>query len=112
MSVEPDPERYRGKTLTEVLKIAEEQSGVRPDDIDSKQTRVLAQVLGFKFTYYQVCLLNNGLDCSVTLTPCPEPGCHRDYPAEPLLNGRHFDSGRISVSGGSLLSCTSSAVHP
>ncbi|RDX55708.1 hypothetical protein OH76DRAFT_1461168 [Lentinus brumalis] len=53
MSVEPDPERYRGKTLTDVLKIAEEQSGVRPDDIDSKQTRVLAQVLGFKFTYYQ-----------------------------------------------------------
>ncbi|KAI0722891.1 transcription factor/nuclear export subunit protein 2-domain-containing protein [Earliella scabrosa] len=53
MAVEPDPERYRGKTLTEVLKTAEEQAGARIDDVDSSRTRVLAQVLGFKFTFYQ-----------------------------------------------------------
>lgn len=57
MAVEPDPERYRGKTLTEVLKTAEEQAGARIDDVDSSRTRVLAQVLGFKFTFYQVCRL-------------------------------------------------------
>ncbi|KAI0750889.1 transcription factor/nuclear export subunit protein 2-domain-containing protein [Daedaleopsis nitida] len=53
MAVEPNPERYRGKTLSEVLKIAEEEAGARMDDIDGGHTRVLAQVLGFKFTYYQ-----------------------------------------------------------
>ncbi|KAI0650660.1 transcription factor/nuclear export subunit protein 2-domain-containing protein [Trametes meyenii] len=52
MNVEPSPEQYRGKSLTEVLKIAEAQSGAHLNDVDSSNARVLAQVLGFKFTYY------------------------------------------------------------
>ena len=54
MAVEPDPAQYRGKSLMEVLKIAEAQAGARLDDVDSSNARVLAQVLGFKFRYYQV----------------------------------------------------------
>lgn len=38
----------------EILKLTEEEAGARLDDVDSSKTRVLAQVLGFKFTYYQV----------------------------------------------------------
>lgn len=106
MSVEPDPERYRGKTLTEVLKIAEQQAGVRPDDIDSNQTRVLAQVLGFKFTYYQVGPLPK-LDTSLSLTGCSEPRRSGDYPAQSIPNGRYPDQGRFPLAGGSLLSCAS-----
>ncbi|KAH9899792.1 transcription factor/nuclear export subunit protein 2-domain-containing protein [Cubamyces lactineus] len=53
MAVEPDPAQYRGKSLMEVLKIAEAQAGARLDDVDSSNARVLAQVLGFKFRYYQ-----------------------------------------------------------
>ncbi|KAI0776038.1 transcription factor/nuclear export subunit protein 2-domain-containing protein [Trametes elegans] len=53
MNVEPDPARFRGKSLMEVLKLAEEGSGADVDQIDSSNARVLAQVLGFKFTYYQ-----------------------------------------------------------
>ena len=54
MAVEPDPNQYRGRSLMEVLRIAEEQSGAHLDDSVNCTTRVLAQVLGFKFTYYQV----------------------------------------------------------
>ena len=54
MAVEPDPNQYKGKSLIEVLRIAEEQSGAHLDDNVNSTTRVLAQVLGFKFTYYQV----------------------------------------------------------
>ncbi|PIL37228.1 hypothetical protein GSI_00921 [Ganoderma sinense ZZ0214-1] len=53
MAVEPDPSLYRGKSLSEVLKIAEERAGSRLDNGENNTTRVLAQVLGFKFTYYQ-----------------------------------------------------------
>ncbi|CDO68724.1 hypothetical protein BN946_scf184652.g51 [Trametes cinnabarina] len=53
MAVEPDPARYRGKTLMEVLRIAEADSAARLDDVDTSNARVLAQVLGFKFRYYQ-----------------------------------------------------------
>lgn len=54
MAVEPDPNQYRGKSLSEVLKIAEKRGGSRLDDGENNTTQVLAQVLGFKFTYYQV----------------------------------------------------------
>ncbi|OSD04328.1 hypothetical protein PYCCODRAFT_1444038 [Trametes coccinea BRFM310] len=53
MAVEPDPARYRGKTLMEVLRVAEADAGACLDDIDTSNARVLAQVLGFKFRYYQ-----------------------------------------------------------
>ncbi|TCD67697.1 THO complex subunit 2 [Steccherinum ochraceum] len=54
MNVEPDPEQYRGKTLDEILQMAESRgksSTTRPSG--SGKSSVLAQVLGFKFAYYQ-----------------------------------------------------------
>lgn len=47
---------YKGKNLDEVLQIAEENSvsGMRSTPSKSGGARVLAQVLGFKFSYYQV----------------------------------------------------------
>ena len=57
MAVEPDPAQYRGMSLDEVLRLAEEQAGVHSAVADSSNARVLAQVLGFKFTYYQVSTL-------------------------------------------------------
>nr|VWP00540.1 Palmitoyltransferase AKR1 (EC (Ankyrin repeat-containing protein AKR1) [Ganoderma boninense] len=43
MAVEPDPNLYRGKSLSEVLKIAEERAGSRLDNGENNTTRVLAQ---------------------------------------------------------------------
>lgn len=63
MTVEPDPQRYRGKSLDEVLAMAESPDGkVNPPPTANKGTnsRVLAQVLGFKFTHYQVCHSSHG----------------------------------------------------
>lgn len=47
---------YHGKNLDEVLTIAEEsaQSATAAPSSSSGGARVLAQVLGFKFSYYQV----------------------------------------------------------
>lgn len=47
---------YTGKSLDEVLTIAEEsaQSATALPSSESGGARVLAQVLGFKFSYYQV----------------------------------------------------------
>ncbi|KAI0375719.1 hypothetical protein BV20DRAFT_1059341 [Pilatotrama ljubarskyi] len=53
MAVESDPARFKGKSLTDVLKIAEAEAGAQLDDVDSSNARVLAQVLGFKYTFYQ-----------------------------------------------------------
>ncbi|CAL1701359.1 unnamed protein product [Somion occarium] len=57
MAIEPDPEQYRDMTLDEVLQLAELQSGYiapsSPFSPNGSNSRVLAQVLGFKFTYYQ-----------------------------------------------------------
>ena len=49
-----EPAQYRGKSLDDVLRLAEEQSGAPVAAAHSSNARVLAQVLGFKFTYYQV----------------------------------------------------------
>lgn len=51
---------YKGKSLDEVLQIAEEYSinGFRSPPTKIGGARVLAQVLGFKFGYYQVCTSN------------------------------------------------------
>lgn len=57
MDVEPNPEQYRGKTLDEILELAEVDSGYiapSPFSPNGSNARVLAQVLGFKFSYYQV----------------------------------------------------------
>lgn len=68
MNVEPSPEQYRGKTLDEVLSITESNAGFHPPSANTangSNSRVLAQVLGFKFSHYQVflfryrfCILN------------------------------------------------------
>ncbi|THV05422.1 hypothetical protein K435DRAFT_647314 [Dendrothele bispora CBS 962.96] len=50
MSTDPVPEQYAGKSLDEILSLARH----RPPQTDTEGSRVLAQVLGFKFTYYQV----------------------------------------------------------
>ena len=55
--VEPNPEQYRGKTLDEILELVELNSGYTapsPFSPNGSNARVLAQVLGFKFSYYQV----------------------------------------------------------
>lgn len=59
MTVEHGPEVYRGKDLDEVLRLAEVQAGFykepqMPAAMGANNSRVLAQVLGFKFAYYQV----------------------------------------------------------
>ncbi len=58
MKSEPDPDQYRGKSLDEILIMAENssQSNQRPNSIPTdREPQVLAQVLGFKFGHYQVC---------------------------------------------------------
>lgn len=45
---------FKGKSLDEVLIIAEEHSHNGGDIEDPNSSRVLSQVLGFKFAYYQV----------------------------------------------------------
>lgn len=59
MNTEPVPGIYRGKDLDDVLKLAEAQAGVSQDPpppaaMGANNSRVLAQVLGFKFAHYQV----------------------------------------------------------
>ncbi|OSX60384.1 hypothetical protein POSPLADRAFT_1058548 [Postia placenta MAD-698-R-SB12] len=59
MAVDPDPPKYRGKTLDDVLSLAEDLSGKSAEDpqlpgpAHGNPSRVLAQVLGFKFAHYQ-----------------------------------------------------------
>ena len=75
MAVEPDPQRYRGKSLNEVLALAESSTGeVSPPPAANKGTnsRVLAQVLGFKFAHYQVCIVTLALLSSLILSQLPE----------------------------------------
>lgn len=54
----PSSDQYRGKSLDEILEIAENLSlsykGLNSVPV-GPESRVLAQVLGFKFAYYQVC---------------------------------------------------------
>lgn len=60
MDVDPSPTviSYKGKSLDEVLTIAETGSRNGGDISDPNSARVLSQVLGFKFAYYQVCCLH------------------------------------------------------
>ncbi|GJE84409.1 THO complex subunit 2 [Phanerochaete sordida] len=58
MNAEASSDAYKGKDLDEVLRIAELQSGHTPREpllsLSNNGSRVLAQVLGFKLTYYQL----------------------------------------------------------
>lgn len=52
MSTDPKPDQFRGKTLDEVLNLADPRSQWSNSDM-APGTRVLAQILGFKLNYYQ-----------------------------------------------------------
>jgi THO complex subunit 2 len=58
MTFDPVPNQYRDKSLDEVLLLAEAQQGNEhgssPISHATTNPRVMAQVLGFKFGYYQV----------------------------------------------------------
>lgn len=65
MVVEPDTRQYEEKSLDEILVLVEKQSYAScmrftapPSATRGSKTKVLAQVLGFKFSYYQVNTLN------------------------------------------------------
>ena len=51
---DPVPDQYRDRSLDEVLALAEACHGYTQDSSSSSNPRVMAQVLGFKFAYYQV----------------------------------------------------------
>lgn len=57
MTVDREPDQFRGKSLDEILHLAE--GNTKGPDIPASTTsqsksKVLAQVLGFKFSHYQV----------------------------------------------------------
>jgi THO complex subunit 2 len=54
MDVDEKSSRYKGKTLDEVLTIAEGERFSKPRNASKAQ--VCAEVLGFKFVHYQVCV--------------------------------------------------------
>ncbi len=53
MKEEADTSKFKGKSLDEVLSMAESMSMSKPPLIQSAP-RVMAQLLGFKFRHYQV----------------------------------------------------------
>lgn len=56
---DPVPDQYRDRSLDEVLHLAESQPGntAMSSSSGKPNSRVMAQVLGFKFAYYQVSTL-------------------------------------------------------
>jgi len=50
MTTDPTSGQYAGKSLDDILKLANPKS----TRTDNEGTQVIAQVLGFKFTHYQV----------------------------------------------------------
>lgn len=56
MHVEPELDQYRGKSFDEILAMAESQacSSAAGMSTGGSGSRILAQVLGFKFSFYQV----------------------------------------------------------
>lgn len=56
MVVDSKTDLYRGKSLDEILQIAESLTcDTKSDPSQAAVPQVLAQVLGFKFAHYQVC---------------------------------------------------------
>lgn len=56
MVVGPPPGSFRGKTLDDILSLSDGKAHNAQTPSTIRSPRVLAQVLGFKFTYYQVSL--------------------------------------------------------
>jgi THO complex subunit 2 len=58
IAFDPVPDQYKGRSLDEILSLAEARHGNEQDCSRASHTstnpRVMAQVLGFKFGYYQV----------------------------------------------------------
>lgn len=52
MSTDPKPDQFKGKTLDEVLNLADPRVQLSSADM-SPGSRVLAQILGFKLNFYQ-----------------------------------------------------------
>jgi len=64
MVVDSKPISYVGMTFDDIIASTEDPA-VSMDGKNRDGSRVLAQVLGFKFAYYEVCSLD---DASITLT--------------------------------------------
>jgi THO complex subunit 2 len=70
MDIDSTPANYKEKSLDEILTIAEERSPNGGNIDDPNSTRVLSQVLGFKFAYYQVRCFTY---CEIKLRPICVP---------------------------------------
>ena len=106
MAVEPDPQRYRGKTLDEVLAMAESFDGkIDPPPTANKGTnsRVLAQVLGFKFTHYQV--RNSRQGCTFTIDFSIAPRRQRSGATESISHDCNPYTRRLPFLGRSTTPC-------
>lgn len=95
-------DRYKDKTLDEVLKLAEGNGNVaevREGEGETRQPRVMAQVLGFKFAYYQVGALARSYAPHKTLIQQPVPGCCGESSEEFVFDSGHPDSRGIYIFG-------------
>jgi len=86
-SIESTVESHKGKGLDEVLTLAEANSVTSTIGTPGGGARVLAQVLGFKFSYYQVSPYSRFV---LSLTKrCSDCGSLRVHPAYSLPDCRH-----------------------
>ena len=110
MNVEPDTDTFRDKSIDEILRIAERQSGYEPNVPqpstfgESTNPRVLAQVLGFKLTYYQV-RTSPPSHADIHLMYHPVARCDGAVAEEPLSLGRSVNSRGVYNSGRFIPSC-------
>lgn len=100
MNIETDSDMYRGKSFDDILRLAERQSSHEQPTSSGGPTdsRILAQVLGFKFTYYQVRVVRFH---AYHMHLIRLLAARRDRAAaeEPIRPGRFADSGGVYYSG-------------
>lgn len=70
MDTDPAPGRFKGKTFDEVLALAAPEASHDAPMASANAPRVLAQVLGFKFAYYQVSLCSSSLGAIAHFSAC------------------------------------------
>jgi THO complex subunit 2 len=97
MSVDSDPPvgEYKGKSLDEILAIAESKANKGREGMPASSIRnphVLAQVLGFKFAYYQVGILAPTPLSQTVLIPHSDSRSQRANAEKPLFDGRYPNS--------------------
>lgn len=104
-STSSNPHLYRGANLDKILEFAENLAGYKKDETPSAHASavstpdVLAQILGFKFRHYQVCLrypYYNG----PTLIKSSGRRYPRGYTTRIILDRSYFDPGRFHCFGG------------